>query len=141
MTIKLERIFIDKIFAVEFYYKRYKQNINNVQKRDAFGFDVAKHIYDLMIMHKLDAIKKFQENSHEVEKLISLKRTEEALRYGGIDESLHVKDFSYLFELESDSRFADHYNRMQEIYVLGEDDKIALSEAAAVIDYIRTIRY
>lgn len=141
LTIKLERIFIDKMFAVEFYYKRYKQNINNVQKRDTFGFDVAKHIYDLMIMHKLDKIKKFQANLHEVEKIISLKRVEEALRFGGIDESLNVRDFSYLFELDSDSKFADHYNRMQEIYVFNESDKVALSEATDVIDYIRTIRW
>ncbi len=41
-TIRLERIFADKIFAAEFYNER------------ALYFDVAKHLYDVSIMLDLD---------------------------------------------------------------------------------------
>lgn len=141
MTIKLERIFIDKVFAVEFYYQRYKQNINIAEQRDTFGFDVAKHMYDLMVMHKLDSIKRFQANSHDIEKLISLKRVEEANRMGGIDGSLLIKDFSYLAELLHDHEFVIHYNRMQNIYVFNEGDNINLDKAKGVLEFIRSIQY
>ena len=40
-TILLGRIFVDKVFASEFYYQRSEY------------FDVSKHIYDLSVMHGL----------------------------------------------------------------------------------------
>ena len=43
-TIRLERIFADKIFAAEFYYER------------EMYFDVAKHIYDVGVMLDLQSI-------------------------------------------------------------------------------------
>ena len=43
-TIKLERIFADKILAAEFYYDR------------KMYFDVAKHVYDVSIMMDLPEI-------------------------------------------------------------------------------------
>lgn len=43
-TIRLERIFADKIFAAEFYYER------------GMYFDVAKHIYDVSVMLDLQPI-------------------------------------------------------------------------------------
>ena len=42
-TIRLERIFADKIFAAEFYYER------------KMYFDVAKHLYDVSVMFDLKA--------------------------------------------------------------------------------------
>lgn len=43
-TIRLERIFVDKVFATEFYY----------QRRDYF--DVSKHIYDLSVTSDMNEI-------------------------------------------------------------------------------------
>lgn len=43
-TIRLERIFADKIFAAEFYYER------------KMYFDVAKHLYDVSVMFDLEQI-------------------------------------------------------------------------------------
>lgn len=44
-TIRLERIFVDKIFAAEFYYER------------EMYFDVAKHIYDVGVMFDMQPIR------------------------------------------------------------------------------------
>lgn len=45
-TIKLERIFIDKVFAAEFYFLRSKY------------FDMAKHLYDIVVLLKNERIQK-----------------------------------------------------------------------------------
>lgn len=60
--IKLERMFIDKIFAAEFYY------IRNMY------MDVSKHLYDISILFNNDKIQKLLENKEELSKLIEYKR-------------------------------------------------------------------
>ena len=52
--IKLERMFIDKIFAAEFYY------IRNMY------MDVSKHLYDISILFNNDKIQKLLENKEEL---------------------------------------------------------------------------
>lgn len=49
-TIRLERIFADKIFAAEFYYER------------KMYFDVAKHLYDVSVMFDLKQIQEMIQN-------------------------------------------------------------------------------
>ncbi|UKI14060.1 MAG: nucleotidyl transferase AbiEii/AbiGii toxin family protein [Clostridiales bacterium] len=44
-TISLERIFIDKVFAAQFYYERKEYS------------DVAKHVYDLTVLLDNEQIK------------------------------------------------------------------------------------
>ena len=82
--IKLERIFVDKIFAVEFYFER------NMYE------DVSKHLYDVSIMIKNDNIKEMLKNKQELNKLISYKRKEEESRLGGITSNKEIKDFNYM---------------------------------------------
>ena len=82
-TIALERIFIDKVFAAEFYYVRNEY------------FDVAKHIYDLTVLMSNDKIKKFLADKDEVTCIVALKRKEELHRKGGVEASLAIRDFSY----------------------------------------------
>ena len=41
MTIKLERIFVDKIFAAEFYYRKVKDTTLDIEIRNNAAFDVA----------------------------------------------------------------------------------------------------
>lgn len=77
-------MFIDKVFAAEFYY------IRNMYK------DTSKHLYDITILAQTKEIKELLENKEELEKLISYKRQEESIRKGGIDADLKIKDFTYL---------------------------------------------
>lgn len=136
-TIKLERIFVDKLFATEFYYIRYKASSTDTEEN--FAFDVAKHIYDLMILYDHPKIQVLLSNSNCLKELISFKRAEEFIRKGGIPADLSIKDFSYTTELLLDKDFEIEYNRMQDIYVFQDADKLPLSKAITVLEIIKTI--
>lgn len=126
-TISLERIFIDKVFAAEFYYVRNEY------------FDVAKHIYDLTVLMGNEKIKTFLADKDEVARIVALKRKEELNRKGGVDASLAIRDFSYFDGLKDNKNFAAEFERMQRTYVLIQNDKIALSEAMAAIQNLRQL--
>ena len=103
--IKLERIFIDKIFAAEFYYEREMYE------------DVSKHLYDISIMIKNDDIKELLKNKSELTKLIGYKRKEEKSRIGGIPEEKDIINFDYM-KLEFNGDLVNAFNKMQRIYVM-----------------------
>ena len=118
--IKLERIFIDKIFAAEFYYERKMYQ------------DVAKHLYDISIMFKNENIKKLLKNKQELIKLINYKRKEEELRIGGISNTKKIIDFDYM-KLNFDDDMIRAFNKMQNIYVLDEKSIITIDEVENTI--------
>lgn len=109
--IKFERIFVDKIFATEFYYERKMYD------------DVAKHLYDITIMAKDERIKKLLNNKDELKKLIKLKRKEEKSRICGISENKLIKDFQYM-KLNFDNSLIESFNKIQRIYVLDNESII-----------------
>ena len=78
-TIRLERIFADKIFAAEFYYER------------KMYFDVAKHLYDVSVMLDLEQIQKMIGNQQMFLEMLGYKRLEETRRTGS---DLAEKKFS-----------------------------------------------
>lgn len=69
-TIKLERIFADKILAAEFYYQR------------RMLFDTAKHLYDLATMMEQDRIQVLLSAPEDLIKMLAYKRREERERIG-----------------------------------------------------------
>ncbi len=109
--ITLERIFVDKIFAVEFYY------IRNMY------FDAAKHLYDIAIMYQKDEIKNLLKNKNLLNELISYKRKEELSRKGGIDSNLKINDFTYI-RMDFNNQLLLEFNNMQNKYVLNDSYKI-----------------
>lgn len=121
--IKLERMFIDKIFAVEFYY------IRNMY------MDVSKHLYDISILFNNDKIQKLLENKEELAKLIEYKRQEEKVRIGGIDENTEIKDFNY-FKLDFNDVLIKEFENMQYKYVLNEKYKISIEEVKSILKQI-----
>ena len=118
--IKLERIFIDKIFATEFYFERKMYE------------DVSKHLYDIAIMIKNNNIKKLLKNKLELNKLINYKRAEEKLRLGGISETKKIVDFDYM-KSKFNEDLENAFNKMQRIYVLDEESVITLNEVKETI--------
>ncbi len=121
--IKLERMFIDKIFAAEFYY------IRNMY------MDVSKHLYDISILFSNDKIQKLLENKEELGKLIAYKRQEEKVRIGGIDENTQIKDFNY-FKLEFNNKLIKEFENMQNKYVLNNKYKIKIDEVKNILKQI-----
>ncbi len=124
-TISLERIFIDKVFATEFYFER-----------GEFG-DVAKHVYDLTVLLQNEKIVKFLNISEEVQRIVSLKRKEELIRKGGVDSDMRIADFPYFEKLRNVSSFEKSFYNMQDIYVLNKDDIIPIEQALDAITKIR----
>lgn len=118
--IKLERIFVDKIFAVEFYFER------NMYE------DVSKHLYDISIMIKNDNIKEMLKNKQELNKLISYKRKEEESRLGGIAGNKEIKDFNYM-KLKFNDELINAFNKMQRIYVLDDESILTIDEVKNTI--------
>ena len=121
--IKLERMFIDKIFAEEFYY------IRNMY------MDTAKHLYDISVLFNNNKIQKLLSNKDELNKIIQYKRQEERVRIGGIDENTKIKDFNY-FKLEFSDELIKEFVNMQNKYVLNEKYKIGIDEVKNILKEI-----
>ena len=121
--IKLERIFIDKVFAVEFYYVR------NMYK------DTSKHLYDITILAQTKEIKALLQDKKELEKLISYKRQEENIRKGGIASNIKIKDFTY-FKQNFNNDLLKEFENMQNKYVLNDKYKITINKVKNTLDEI-----
>lgn len=124
-TISLKRIFIDKIFASQFYYEREKYN------------DLAKHIYDITILMDNDLIRNFIEKTEEVRYISSLKRIEEKVRLGGVSNDLKVIDFKLFNGLIDDSKFIEALNYIHQIYVFNDQDNVSLERVNAAINILK----
>ena len=123
--LKLERMFIDKIFATEFYYIR------------EMYMDVSKHLYDISILFNNYKIQRLLENREELSNLIEYKRNEEKARIGGIDENTKIKDFNY-FKLEFNNELERSFEKMQNKYVLNDRYKVSIDEVKNILKRLYT---
>ena len=93
----MHSIFIDKVFAAQFYYKR-----------EMYG-DVAKHIYDLTVLLDNEQIQNFLSNKERVLSIVALKRKEELAKKGGVDEKMQIANFEYFSSLKENKEFAKSF--------------------------------
>lgn len=121
--IKLERMFIDKLFAAEFYYIR------------KMYMDTVKHLYDITNLYKNSKIRNFLNDSREVKRLIEYKRKEKMVRKGGIDSNLKITDFTY-FKQEFNDELLKEFENMQNKYVLNSKYKLSIEEVKNTISEI-----
>jgi hypothetical protein len=124
-TIRLERIFVDKVFASEFYYQRQEH------------FDVSKHIYDLAVMSGLEAIQTLLSDPAGLNAMTAFKRCEEKARIGSDLADKRISDFEIFKGIEANSALREKFNSMQDIYIFDNADKI---EYRRVIDSLMSIR-
>jgi predicted nucleotidyltransferase component of viral defense system len=115
-TIKMERIFADKILAAEFYYQR------------QMLFDVAKHLYDLTMMMKTERISALLSRQDELLKMLGHKRREEQNRIGSDLAQKPFVDFLLFKALENDHKLQTTFSEMQRFYVFNDVDIIPFSE-------------
>lgn len=111
-TIRLERIFADKIFAAEFYYER------------GMLFDVAKHLYDTSVMFSLPEIQKLVENKEMFKRMLDYKRLEEERRTGSDLSDKQFKDFTIFESMKEDTKLRNAFREIQDIYVFSDIDKL-----------------
>ena len=109
-TIRLERIFADKIFAAEFYYER------------EMYFDVAKHIYDVGVMLDLQSIQDMIGNPGLFLEMSEYKRLEETRRTGSDLADRKFPDFKIFYDISDNTALKDAYQNMQKNYVFSEKD-------------------
>lgn len=124
ITQKLERIFIDKLFASELYFEK-GEYVN-----------LAKHLYDITILMKQDRIRKLFDNKAEFNQIVGYKRKEEIQRYGGVEENLAIKDFGY-FNMEFDEQFLKDFSYMQDKYIFMSEYKIRVDEVKRTLKKIQ----
>ena len=117
-TIRIERIFADKIFAAEFYYSG---------ERRLF-FDVAKHMYDIAVMSNLDIIKKMLGNPIVIDEMVGYKRKEEALRFGSDLSDKPFNAFALPEKMKTDKELEVVFSRMQEVYIFNDLYKITYED-------------
>lgn len=109
-TIKLERIFADKILAAEFYYDR------------EMYFDVAKHVYDVSIMLDIPSIKALLNDPSELLRMIGYKRLEETRRIGSDLADKPFRDYRIFHSLDTNTYFETAFQKMQRNYVFSDAD-------------------
>ncbi len=115
-TIKLERIFADKILAAEFYYQR------------RMLFDAAKHLYDLTMMMQQDRIQALLSSPDELVKMLAYKRREETERIGSDLAKKPFPEFQLFRAIGVDAELTSAFSKMQEIYVFSQDDVLSLEQ-------------
>ncbi len=116
ITIKLERIFADKILAAEFYYQR------------RMLFDAAKHLYDLTMMMQQDRIQALLSSPDELVKMLAYKRREETERIGSDLAKKPFSEFQLFRAIGADAELTSAFSKMQEIYVFSQDDVLSLAQ-------------
>ena len=124
-TITLERIFVDKVFALEYYFLRKQFQ------------DVSKHAYDLTVLLKTEEIKAFLEDEKWMKEVISCEREEQKIRFGGIPSSVRIQNFSVFDDFKLCQENEKNFDRMQNIFVFDKGDRLKLESALAALQEIR----
>ena len=120
MTITMERIFIDKLFAAESYVRKSED-----QRR---AFEAAKHIYDLAVMERHPKIVFLLSDERKMKMLLDIRTAEEQCRLDGIPGIL-PGEFAFFDDAVSCAAVRRAYEIMQRQYVLRASDRIAFDVA------------
>ncbi len=128
LTITLERIFVDKLFAAEAYVRKAE-----IKSR---AFEAAKHIYDLTVMGELSQINSLINNEETLRKLLDIRINEEMGRLDGVP-GLAPKDFTFFETIKDNKLIISAYETMQRQYVLRECDRISYETAIEALANIQ----
>ena len=120
---KLERIFIDKLFAAQLYFEK------------QMYIDLSKHLYDLTILFKNKRIQEFFDNIQEFKKIVEYKR-EEIYRKGGVDKKLKIQNFGY-FDAEYNEDMIEAFKLMQEKYIFKDEYRMKIGDVRKTLEEIR----
>lgn len=123
---KLERIFIDKLFAAELYFEK------------NMYIDISKHLYDITILLQTKKIKNFLKNIEEIKQIEGYKREEEIYRKGGVDSKIKMQNFGY-FNIQFSNELNEAFEFMQNKYIFDNKYKISLKDVQVALKEINTI--
>lgn len=129
ITLSIERIFMDKLFAAEHYYR--------VQKY----FDLSKHLYDLSVLMENERISNFIKSKTDFLSILKIQIEEEMCRYGGISDFKTIDDLTFFKGINNNNELKINYNQMQTIYVFSNSDIISFDELILRIEKLYNIIY
>lgn len=121
-TIRLERIFADKILAAEFYYQR------------ELYFDVAKHMFDMAIMMEQPPIKILQFQPEILAEMLHYKRMEEQERIGSDLAQKPFSEFCLFAQMRENPDLEAYFMKMQRIYIFDESAMLTYDEAVCRLE-------
>lgn len=127
ITITMERIFIDKLFAAEAYTRK--------SGEPPRAFEAAKHIYDLSVMIRQPNIRKLLTDDVMVKKLLDIRIEEEAERLDGIP-GVMPQAFTFFETAPGNNEVRKAYAIMQSQYVLRPEDRIEYDVAMTALSEI-----
>lgn len=130
MTITLERIFIDKLYAAEAYTRRSADTHQ--------AFEAAKHIYDLAVLSKENSIIQLLNDEKQMERLLQIRNKEEIERLDGIYGVL-PKEFVFFREVPSNEKIRRAYEIMQNQYVILPQSRIAYDDVVEALKIIESL--
>ncbi len=119
-VLTMERIFIDKLFAIEAYYR-------NSQK-PGYAFEAAKHLYDLNILFEQPRIQELLHDRESMEYLLRTRTTEERSRLGGIPGVMPA-EFECFGGIGSEEQIRREYPVMINRYVFQEEYRLPWEDA------------
>lgn len=128
MTITMERIFIDKLFAAESYVRR-SENPHR-------AFEAAKHIYDLAVIEQHPKIVALVSDTQKMKQLLDIRMTEEQERLDGIPGVL-PNEFTFFIDAANCAAVRTAYEIMQRQYVLRASDRIAFDAACESLNRLQ----
>lgn len=123
-TIRLERIFADKLLAAEFYYQR------------AAYLDTAKHIFDLSVMMQIPRIQVMLADHDMFVQMLAYKRLEERERIGSDLAEKPFSEFELFATMGENAELQHQFERMQRIYVF---DKRNIRSFDTVVNQISSL--
>ena len=125
--ISIERIFIDKLFAIEDYYLGSQANRL---------IEMSKHMYDVYQLYSLPEIKEFIQSSDRVKELIDIKEEEQLRRKEAKTPGKKITQFEYFDSIDR-SEIRNSFESMQRIYIFKNEFKIRFEDA---IDSLKNIQ-
>ena len=126
ITLSIERMFMDKLFAAEHYYR-----INKL-------FDLSKHLYDLSVLLKNEKIIALLNSKEKIHDVLNIQLLEEKSRIGGITDFQNFSNLTFMTSLNN-NEIENHYNKMQEIYIFNSSDNIKYIDLIENITNLNTI--
>lgn len=126
-TMTLERIFVDKLFAAEAYFRKAKE-----EKR---ALEAAKHIYDIVVMYEHPRIEALFNNDILLGDLLKIRMLEEQNRLDGIPD-IYPSEFVFFTGLSHNKGIKEAYNRMEKIYIFDASDKIDFIKLSSIVELI-----
>ena len=125
--ISIERIFVDKLFAIEDYYLGSQAN---------HLIEISKHMYDVYQLYSLSEIKQFIQSYDRMKEVVEIKEEEQLRRKEAKTHGKMIAQFKY-FDGIANAEVRDSFESMQQMYIFKNEFRISFEDA---IDSFKNIQ-